>query len=78
MIEINVFTMVVLIVFMSLTAGVINKWLKTKRTSKELVKRIEVLEDQVLVGSDLETRVQALEAIATDEKRHLDREIRAL
>ena len=75
---IDVFTMVVLIVFMSLTAGVINKWLKTKRTSKEFIKRIEFLEEQVLVGNDLENRVQALEAIATDEKRHLDREIRSL
>ena len=70
--------MVVLIVLISCGTGLISTYLKTKRKGDpQVMKRLKRLEQ--LVGDEsLEERVRALEAIVTDEKRHLDREIRSL
>ena len=70
---------VLLIVLISCGTGVITSYFKTKRKriSPRVIERIERLEQQMGDGS-LEERVRALEAIVTDEKRRLDREIRNL
>ena len=69
---------VLLIVLICCSTGVISSYFKSKkRVSRRVLERIERLEQQMGHGS-LEERVRALEAIVTDEKRRLDREIRAL
>ncbi|MCY4129184.1 MAG: hypothetical protein OXG15_08090 [Gammaproteobacteria bacterium] len=71
-------TFVVLIVLISCSTGVITSYFKSKkRASQTLLKRIERIEKRIS-DDPLEERVQALEAILTDEKRRLDREIRSL
>ena len=69
---------VVLIVLIGCSTGVITSYFKSKkRVNRRVLERIERLEQQI--GDDsLEERVRALEAIVTDEKRRLDREIRSL
>lgn len=67
----DVFTMVVIIVVVSCGAGVINNYLKTRRleqrggASAELQAELEALKQ----------RIAALEAIVTDERYHLQREL---
>ena len=70
---------VLLIVLISCGTGVITSYFKSKRKrmNPRVIERIERLEQQMGDGS-LEERVRALEAIVTDEKRRLDREIRNL
>ena len=71
-------TFVVLIVLISCSTGVITSYFKSKkRGNQTLLKRIERIEQQI-ADDPLEERVRALEAILTDEKRRLDREIRSL
>lgn len=76
----DVFFFVILIVTIGCGTGVISNYLKAKSkgTSKEIIARIEALEDRLNTESSLEERVQALETIVTDNRHHLDREIRAL
>lgn len=73
-------TMVVLIVLITCGTGVLTTYFKSKHKYKSdpgLRERVERLE--ALIGDEsLEQRVRALETIATDEKRRLDREIRNL
>lgn len=73
---------VVLIVLIGCSTGVITSYFKSKkrmssRDVKRINERIERLE-QWMSNDALEERVRALEVIATDEKRRLDREIRSL
>lgn len=69
---------IVLIVLIGCSTGVITSYFKSKkRVSPKVLERIERLEQQIGDGS-LEERVRALEAIVTDEKHRLDREIRNL
>lgn len=69
---------VVLIVLIGCTTGVLSSYFKSKkRVNRRVMERIKRLEQQMGDGS-LEQRVRALEAIVTDEKRRLDREIRSL
>ena len=69
---------VVLIVLIGCSTGVITSYLKSKkRVNRRVLERIKRLEQQMGDGS-LEERVRALEAIVTDDKRRLDREIRSL
>ncbi|MCY3857813.1 MAG: hypothetical protein OXG25_02770 [Gammaproteobacteria bacterium] len=70
---------VVLIVLIGCATGVITSYLKSKKkgVNRRVLERIERLEQQ-MGDESLEERVRALEAIVTDEKRRLDREIRNL
>ena len=72
---IGVFDMVVIIVVVSLISGVVTQYLKTKPTkpNTEMLNRIEALEAKV-GNDDLETRVQALESIVTDNQYKLKQE----
>ena len=67
----EVFTMVVLIVAISCGAGVINNYLKNQRLSGRSAPSEEVLAEI----DALKRRVAALEAIVTDERYELNREI---
>ncbi len=70
--------MAVLIVLIGCTAGVLSSYLKArKRVDPRILKRLEDLEEQI-GNESLVRRVEALEAIVTDEKRRLDQEIRSL
>ncbi len=70
---------VVLIVLIGCGTGVITSYLKSKKkgVNRRVLERIERLE-QLMRDESLEERVRALEAIVTDDKRRLDREIRNL
>ena len=70
--------MVVLIVLIGCITGVLQTYFKSKRkVNPRILERVERLEE--FIGDEsLEARVRALEKIVTDEKRHLDREIRNL
>ena len=72
----DMFTMVVIIVVASVTAGTVSNYLKRRHLPKrsDIVKRLERLE----AGTDslrLEERVRNLEAIVTDRETDLKRRI---
>ncbi|MDJ0922429.1 MAG: hypothetical protein QNI84_14970 [Henriciella sp.] len=72
------FTMVVLIVLISVGAGVVNNWLKMRANSgmdEETRVRMEDLEREVI---RLRERVKVLEKITTDKDSHLRDEIARL
>ena len=74
----DVFTMVVVIVAISVGAGVYQTYLKTRANSRaDEVTQAEVarLRDDV---ASLKDRVKTLEAIVTDKDRALSEEIRKL
>ena len=76
---------VILIVLIGCSTGVITSYFKSKKRVNrrdlkrldQLEQRLRVVEQEIGEGS-LEERVRALEVIATDEKRRLDKEIRSL
>ncbi len=70
----DVFTMVVIIVTVSVGAGVINNYLKTQRKQAES-RDAEGLEAEV---AELRARVEVLEKIVTDDKYTLNKELNAL
>ncbi len=70
----DVFTMVVIIVVVSVGAGVINNYLKTQQKNRQSDGHAE-LEQQV---ADLQARVEVLEKIVTDDKYQLNKELNAL
>ncbi|MAI91617.1 hypothetical protein [Ponticaulis sp.] len=71
------FTMVVIIVFISILGGTINNWIKSRReianTSND--GEMEALRREVF---DLRNRVKTLERIVTDKETDLSREIERL
>jgi cell division protein FtsB len=67
----DVFTMVVIIVVVSCGAGVVNNYLKTRR--QEL--RGGAGADVQAEIEALKQRIAALEAIVTDDRYHLQREL---
>ncbi len=72
------FTMVVLIVLISVGAGVVNNWLKMRQNSgsdAETNARLADMEDEVL---RLRERVKVLEKISTDGDTRLREEISRL
>ncbi|MEL6258441.1 MAG: hypothetical protein AAFQ67_05240 [Pseudomonadota bacterium] len=72
------FSMVVLIVLISVGAGVINNWIKMRNTGRATVEtdaEIHRLREDV---ARLKERVRVLEKIATDEDRTLRDEISRL
>ena len=70
----DIFTMVVVIVVVTMTAGVINHWLKSRHTK---VNPAEMDEINHRLGrlEKLEKRVTVLEKIVTDKKTKLADEI---
>ena len=72
------FEMVVLIVLISVGAGVINNYLKVRATQADEI-RSQAEVDEVLAEVErLKERVRVLEKIITDNDRHLADEIRNL
>ena len=75
----DVFTMVTVIVVVSVTGGVVSNYLKRRHLPKksDIVRRLERLESD----SDsvrLEERIRTLEAIVTDNRDELKRRIENL
>jgi len=70
----DVFTMVVIIVTVSVGAGVLNNYMKTQR-SKHTQQNQDGLSQEV---AELRARVEVLEKIVTDEKYQLNKELNAL
>ncbi|MBX3706620.1 MAG: hypothetical protein KF911_08275 [Pseudomonadales bacterium] len=67
----DVFTMVVAIVAMSVSAGIVNNYLKTLRQAQR-----GGVSDEVRAELDaLRERVRVLEEIVTDDRFHLNAEI---
>ncbi|MCY4143972.1 MAG: hypothetical protein OXG08_09840 [Gammaproteobacteria bacterium] len=75
----DVFLMVVLIVAIGVGGGILGSHLKARRiTSRnQLLRRLEVLEKKV-GDESVEQRLQALEAIVTDQRSILREKIDAL
>ena len=70
--------MVVIVVFIGCATGVITAYFKSKEGVRgDLIDRVERLEESH-DNSSLEARVRALEAIVTDSKSNLKREINDL
>lgn len=72
------FTMVVLIVAISVGAGVINNWLKLKHTNKRNATQDQELEGLKAEVAKLQDRVRVLEKLAVDGDRALSAEIAKL
>lgn len=67
----DVFTFVIIVVIIGCGTGVLSEYFKTKRKSQEF-KSDDGLLDEL---DSLRQRVEVLEAIVTDEKYHLRKEI---
>lgn len=67
----DVFTFVILVVIIGCGTGVLNEYFKTKRVSGAVSGDDEVFEEL----ESLRQRVEVLEAIVTDEKYNLKKEI---
>jgi hypothetical protein len=72
------FTMIVLIVLISVGAGVINNYLKTKESRKDDAASQQEIESMRRDIERLTERVRVLETIATDKDERLRDEIRRL
>jgi hypothetical protein len=72
------FTMVVLIVAISVGAGVINNWLKLKHTNQRNANQDRELSDVKAEVAKLQDRVRVLEKLAVDGDRQLSAEINRL
>ncbi len=70
----DVFTMVVIIVVVSCTAGVFNNFIQAKKKQQAA----DVDESLTTELDELRERVEVLEKIVTDEKYHLVRELNEL
>jgi hypothetical protein len=67
----DVFTFVIIVVIIGCGTGVLSEYFKTKRKSHEFNSDDGVLDEL----DSLRQRVEVLEAIVTDEKYHLRKEI---
>jgi hypothetical protein len=67
----DVFTFVIIVVIIGCGTGVLSEYFKTKRKSQEFNSDDGVLDEL----DSLRQRVEVLEAIVTDEKYHLRKEI---
>lgn len=67
----DVFTFVIIIVVIGCGTGVLTEYFKTKREAEEFAGDEELLTEL----DSLRARVEVLEAIVTDEKYHLTKEI---
>lgn len=67
----DVFTFVIIVVIIGCGTGVLTEYFKTKRKASEFGN------DEELIGEleSLRSRIEVLEAIVTDEKYHLQKEI---
>jgi hypothetical protein len=72
------FTMVVLIVAISVGAGVINNWLKLKHANQRNATQDQELEGLKAEVAKLQDRVRVLEKLAVDGDRVLSAEIAKL
>jgi uncharacterized protein YlxW (UPF0749 family) len=72
------FTMVVAIVAISLSAGIINNWIKSRARGREDTGLRDELSAARQDISKLKERVRVLEEIVTDKDRQLSDEIRRL
>ncbi len=72
------FTMVVLIVAISVGAGVINNWLKLKHANQRNANQDVELEGLKAEVAKLTDRVRVLERLAVDSDRNLSAEIAKL
>lgn len=72
------FGMVVAIVAISVSAGVINNWLKMKQTNRRNVDQDRELETVRAEVTRLADRVRVLEKLAVDSDRELSAEISKL
>ncbi len=75
----DVFTMIVCIVFISVFGGILGNYLQHRRkgANKDVLRRIEALEKRVADDS-FEERLQALETIVTDKRKTLEEEFERL
>ena len=69
----NVFEMVVIIVAISILGGVLNNYLKTRRSTGAIHK--DALDDALDRIDELEERVRVLERVVTDDGYDLKRQI---
>ena len=67
----DVFTFVIIIVIIGCGTGVLTEYFKTKRESEEFAGDEELFNEL----ESLRARVEVLEAIVTDEKYHLKKEL---
>ena len=67
----DVFTFVIIVVIIGCGTGVLTEYFKTKREAGEFSGEEEVVEEL----ESLRARIEVLEAIVTDEKYHLTKEI---
>ncbi len=67
----DVFTFIIIVVIIGCGTGVLTEYFKTKRKSGEAAGDEEVFEEL----ESLRQRVEVLEAIVTDEKYNLQKEI---
>ncbi len=67
----DVFTFVIIVVLIGCGTGVLTEYFKTKRKSQAVSGDEGVLEEL----ESLRARIEVLEAIVTDEKYHLQKEI---
>lgn len=67
----DVFTMVAVIVAISCGTAIVTEYLKTRRRERGKAPSAELLEEV----EALKQRIAALEAIVTDERYHLEREL---
>jgi hypothetical protein len=74
----NPFTMVVLIVLISVGAGVINNWIKMKKATERNVDQDRELADVKAEVAKLQDRVRVLERLAVDQDRQLAQDIAKL
>ena len=70
----DVFTMITVIVVVSVAGGVYSNYLKSRRSDGDVSER-EAMEAEL---DELRDRIEVLEKIVTDEKYHLSRELDAL
>lgn len=71
----SVFTMVAIIVTVSVMGGVFSSWLKSKEKSEKNGKHTEEVNERIKA---LEERIKVLERLATDRTHRLREEIDAL
>jgi len=67
----DVFTFVIIVVIIGCGTGVVSEYFKTKRKSEASKPDDELLDEL----DHLRQRIEVLEAIVTDEKYHLKKEI---
>ena len=71
----TVFTMIAVIVSVTIIGGVITTWIKSKEKNAESGKDTQKVDARIIA---LEERVKVLERLATDKRHRLSEEIDAL